>query len=378
MSKLGIGFGTTVLGRGLATSGIDGIGGYTKSLLDCLVTDPGLDICPFAFGSGGLLPKGMVSHRLPRFSMGSLSSLLLGKSYSGSQSLSRRVDVIHATDHLIPRITGVPVVATLMDAIPLAHPEWVNYRFATLKNSIWRKTAGFADHVITISEYSKEELIRFFGLSDSKISVVPLGVDGRWFAKPTAEQLRTVRVRYRLPKNFLVFVGTLQPRKNVTRIIDAHRSLPAATRASYPLLLIGRAGWQCAEIDDQLRVDDRQVQWLNYVPGEDLPVILRCASGLVFPSLHEGFGLPVLEAFAAELPVITSCITSLPEVAGNAALLVDPYCCEQIAWAMQQIIDDAALVSRLRREGLSRAREFTWARTTQATIEIYRRLVACR
>jgi alpha-1,3-rhamnosyl/mannosyltransferase len=107
-----------------------------------------------------------------------------------------------------------------------------------------------------------------------------------------------------------------------------------------------------------------------------LPSIVRCASALVFPSLHEGFGLPVLEAFAAELPVITSNVTSLPEVAGDAAQLVDPYNCENIAWAMQLLVEDSSLARDLRHKGLRRAREFTWDRTTQATINIYRRLIS--
>jgi glycosyltransferase involved in cell wall biosynthesis len=140
------------------------------------------------------------------------------------------------------------------------------------------------------------------------------------------------------------------------------------------LLIIGREGWKCTDILERLHKEDPLVRWLKYVPSDDLPSILRCASGLVFPSLYEGFGLPVLEAFAAELPVITSNVTSLPEVAGNAALLVDPYDCENITWAMQTLIEDTALARNLQQAGLCRAREFTWDRTAQATIDIYRRL----
>lgn len=376
MNRLGIGIGTTVLCSGLAGAGIDGIGHYTRELLERLSLDPALDLVPFAFGAGALSPGGPTPLTLPRFSLASLPSLLLGQSCWGSQKLRSRVDLIHATDHLIPRVKGVPVLATIMDAIPLAHPEWVNYRFKTITNAIWRKSAHFADHIITISEHSKSDLVHYFGLPAQRISVTPLGVDSRWFVKPSPQQLHDIRERYRLPETFLLFMGTLQPRKNLARIIDAHRTLPITTRQAYPLLITGRCGWQCDGVMERLRGDDAQLRWLKYVPGEDLPVILHCAGALVFASLHEGFGLPVLEAFAAQVPVITSNSTALPEVAGDAALLVDPCDGENIAWAMQKIVEDTALAAQLRQAGLKRAREFNWDKTAQATSTIYRQLGA--
>ena len=376
LNRINVGVGTTVLCKGMSATGIDGIGHYTKELLHSLSTDSGLQLQPFTFGSFGATPIGEVMHQLPRFSLGSLPSLALGTSYFGSRQLQGKVDLIHATDHLIPRCKGVPIVATIMDAIPLAHPEWVNYRFSGLKNAIWKKTVSFADHVITISTHSKNDLTEYFGIPEDKISVTPLGVDERWFRKPTPEQLNDIRRRHRLPENFFVFVGTLQPRKNVNRIIEAHCSLPASVRKSHPLLIIGRAGWQCDDTLVRLNSGDPCLRWLKYVSGADLPGILRCASGLVFPSLHEGFGLPVLEAFAAELSVITSNITSLPEVAGNAALLVDPYDVQHISWAMQQLIADAAATHLLRQMGLHRAKEFTWNKTAQATISVYRQAIS--
>lgn len=376
MNRLGVGIGTTALCSGLAGGGIDGIGHYTQELLERLALDPALEVIPFAFGAGALLPGGKAPLALPRFSLASLPSLLLGQSCWGSHKLRPRLDLIHASDHLIPCVKGVPVVATIMDAIPLAHPEWVNYRLRSIKNMLWRKSAHFADHIITISEHSKGDLVHYFGLPAQRISVTPLGVDGRWFVKPPPQQLHAIRERYRLPETFLLSMGTLQPRKNLARIIDAHRTLSIATRQAYPLLITGRCGWQCDDVMERLRVDDAQVRWLKYVPGEDLPVILHCAGALVFASLHEGFGLPVLEAFAAQVPVITSNRTALPEVAGDAALLVDPCDGENIAWAMQKIVEDTALAAQLRQAGLKRAREFTWDRTAQATSNIYRQLGA--
>jgi len=375
-NRINVGIGTTVLYKGMSAAGIDGIGHYTKELLQCLSTNPDLELQSFTLGSVVTPPDSHVIHQLARYSLGSLPSLILGQSYYGSQHLRSRVDLIHATDHLIPRCQGVPVVATVMDAIPLAHPEWVNYRFSALKNAIWKKSVGYADRVITISAHSKNDLMEYFGIPENRISITPLGVDERWFKRPSPEHLATVRSRYKLPENFFVFVGTLQPRKNVGRIIEAHSALPDAIRKSHPLLIIGRAGWQCTDVLNRLQPENPDVRWLKYVTGDDLPSILRSASGLVFPSLHEGFGLPVLEAFAAELPVITSNITSLPEVAGNAALLVDPYDVQNISWAMQQLIEDTAATSHLRLLGLNRAKEFTWDKTAQATISVYRQAIS--
>lgn len=374
MDRLNVAIGTTVMCRGRATTGIDGIGHYTSEILDRLSADSSLNMLPFTFGRVGTLAEGVLPHRLPNFSVAMLPALLLGQSSPGIGKLCRQVDLIHATDHLIPRAKGVPVVATIMDAIPLSRPAWANSRLRKVKNAIWQRSAGFADHVITISEFSKSDLVSYFDLPETKISVIPLGVDQRWFVKPVPEALYMIRTRYRLPDNFFVFVGTLQPRKNLARIIDAHRALPEAIRRSHPLLIIGREGRQCSDILDRLRSADPLVRWLKYVPAEDLPGILRCASALVFPSLYEGFGLPVLEAFAAELPVITSNTTSLPEVAGGAALLVDPCSTENIAWAMQALIEDRELGGQLRQKGLLRARESSWDKTAEATIAIYRRI----
>ncbi len=374
MRQLRVGLGTTVLHRGMASSGIDGIGHYTKALVDCFASDTGVQLIPFTFGTSGALDSGLMPYRLPSFGASALPSLLLGRSFWGCEKLSKRVDLIHATDHLIPKCKTVPVVATIMDAIPLAHPEWVNYRFSALKNQLWRKTAGFADHIITISEHSKSDLVRFFGLHEDRITVTPLGVNERWFTKPDSRILDGIRARYQLPEFFFLFVGTLQPRKNVAKIIDAHRRLPTFTREAFPLIIVGREGWQCQDVIDRLRMNDVWVRWLRYVPGDDLPGILRCAFALVFPSLHEGFGLPVLEAFASELPVITSNITSLPEVAGDAAILIDPHDTDSISDAMLLLTEDSAVAQQLRNKGLVRAKSFTWKKTALATLEIYRRL----
>ena len=284
---------------------------------------------------------------------------------------------MHATDHLIPRLRKTPVIATLMDAIPLAHPEWVTYSFLGLKNALWRRSACWADHVVTISEHAKQELMQWFRLPEKRITVTPL-VDQRWFVTPTTSDIGRVNAEYALPERFFLFVGTLQPRKNVSQLIAAHRRLPDTVRREFPLVVVGRAGWGCnAEVAALNEGDQGALRWLRYVPDGDLVPLVSRATALVFPSLHEGFGLPVLEAFAVGIPVLSSNATSLPEVAGDSAILFDPNQSDEIAEAMKLLINDDVLAKKLE-FGRERAALFTWERTAEMTADVYRRVLGSR
>jgi alpha-1,3-rhamnosyl/mannosyltransferase len=306
-----------------------------------------------------------------------LYSAFTGGDFPGIGGLGK-VDLIHATDHYIPRTKFAPMVATLMDAIPFSHPEWSSGRFRGAKNALWKKAISWTDHIITISEYSKSELCKWTGVAADRISVIPLGVDARWFRDVTLEESVMVRAKFALPAQYFVSVGTLQPRKNISTVIAAHRSLPDAERTQTPLVIIGRAGWKCEQEIAQLEQDARsgRVLWLQHVSDAELLPIMKAAKALLFPSLAEGFGLPVLEAFAAQVPVITSTTTSLPEVAGDAALAVEPTDVNALREAMRQILDDQALSIALREQGLARARLFTWESCAEATAAMYARLVS--
>jgi alpha-1,3-rhamnosyl/mannosyltransferase len=182
---------------------------------------------------------------------------------------------------------------------------------------------------------------------------------------------------YQLPETFFISVGTLQPRKNVESTIWAHRALSPAERVRTPLIIIGRAGWKCEEVMRLIEEDSASgtVRWLKHVPDADLLPVLKLASALVFPSLGEGFGLPVLEAFAASVPVITSNTTSLPEVTGKAAISLNPLDVDAISRAMQQVLQDSNLVTLLRQRGLSHARNFSWQTCANSTLNVYKRML---
>lgn len=393
-----IGFGVTALCNGLAGNSLDGIGNYTREMLLRMGSvgqdQTPINLVPFAFGRevphdltdlvSSIRPSTTISLKthvasgitLGRYSVNTAWSVATGMNFVGMHPLMKKVDLIHATDHYVPKCKPVPMVATLMDAIPLSHPQWLRSEFRSIKNFLWTRAANWADEVITISEYSKLELSKWAGISLKKITVIPLGVDERWFADVPNLAIARVRAQYQLPETFFISVGTLQPRKNVESTIRAHRAMSPAQRVRTPLIIIGRAGWKCEEV---LRLIDEDsangmVRWLQHVPDADLLPILKTATALVFPSLGEGFGLPVLEAFAASVPVITSNTTSLPEVTGDAAISVNPLDADEIGFAMKQVLEDPSLTNGLKQRGLIRAREFTWQACTDSTLKVYKRM----
>ncbi len=372
-----VGFGCTVLARGLSGSGIDGIGSYTQELGYCLKTSGDVYLSPVCFSTyekNVLFDQSILT--LPPFKPSLLTSLLTP--FNFPEKMLKDLDLFHSPDHLIPKYRHIPVVATLMDAIPLSHPEWVRMKYASVKGMLWKKSAQWADHVITISEFSKQEIVHYFGVHPDRISVIPLGVDSRFFIRFSSDEIKSVTQRLGLPDTFFLFVGTLQPRKNLTRLLDAHASLSKSLQQDVPLVIVGREGWGADEIVTKLGDESLKgkVHWLQYIPDVDVRALLQAAQALVFPSLCEGFGLPVVEAYASGLPVITSNVSSLPEVAGDAALLVDPTNIDMIADAMRKIIEDPDLAQEMSRSGLARARTFDWSTCAERTKQIYQQVLS--
>lgn len=375
-----VGFGCTVLAKGLLQGGVDGIGSYTKELGRNLSATKNVDLVPVSFGvpiNGNFPLASPKINVLARYAPMAAVSSVTPWAFPGNESLRRQIDLFHATDHLVPRFSGFPVVATLMDAIPLSHPEWVRVRLAKLKSALWRRSAQWADHILTISEYSKSDIVKYFGISSDKITVTPLGVDERYFERLDAARKAEIVKRHGLPERFYLFVGTLQPRKNVERLLDAHAALPVGLQKDIPLVIVGRAGWGCETLVARLHDEALagRVYWLKYLPDLEVRALLQTAQALVFPSLYEGFGLPVVEAFASGLPVIASNTTALPEVAQEAALLVDPLDVGAISDAMRQIIEVPGMAETLSAAGMRRARQLSWGACAAKTLDVYRKVL---
>ena len=376
---MNVGYGVTALARGVQAGSVDGIGSYTRELGHQLVSKEAARLIPVSFGvdfQKGLIEGVSLGEKLGSYAPSAVTSAVLPFDFCGAKRLTGRIDLFHSTDHLVPRLKGVPVLATIMDAIPLSHPHWIRQRLRLFKAWLWRRSVNWADHVVTISEYSKNEIVTHFRLNEKDVSVVPLGVDQRYFI-PIEENIRTgVLRKYDLPDHFFLFVGTLQPRKNLERILLAHSTLPDVCRKEFPLVVVGRAGWNCDPDVARLRELEAMgyAYWLDYLPDVEVRAMMQSAQALVFPSLCEGFGLPVLEAFASGLPVITSNSTSLPEVTGGAALLVDPEDVEAIAHGMQQVLEDTSIADTLREKGRIRASQLSWGICAEKTFSLYQKL----
>ncbi|MDN3988217.1 glycosyltransferase family 4 protein [Zwartia vadi] len=379
---LNVGFGVTALCKGLNNGSLDGIGTYSRELMSQWKRSDPLNatlepprLIPFSFGSLNCQSLAPAPIKLAPYPLSAAWSVATKRGFCGLSQLSIKVDLIHATDRYVPKSSTVPVVATIMDALPLSHPEWSRSEFRATKNFLWRRALDWADNIITISDYSKQQLIQWANISPKKITVIPLGVAPEWFECVSQKRIHHVKYQYALPEMFFISVGTLQPRKNIARTIQAHRMLPETIRKRAPLIIVGSAGWKSEEVlnlIDQEKING-SVRWLQHVPHVDLLPILTLSSALVFPSLAEGFGLPVLEAFAANVPVITSNTTSLPEVAGDAAILINPLDVQEICIAMQRSLEDNTLVEKNKNLGLARARQFTWETCAKATLGVYRK-----
>ncbi|MEI5999467.1 glycosyltransferase family 4 protein [Paraburkholderia bengalensis] len=284
--------------------------------------------------------------------------------------------VYHDPNFIPFRFDG-PTVITAHDA------SWVRYpqhhpaaRLALLRNN-FPAALERADRVIVVSEFVRDELIACFGAQPEKLRVVHNGVSER-FMPYTAAQTLEVMSRYELVHGqYFAAVGTLEPRKNLHAALDAHACLPMPVRRRFPLVLIGGEGWLTESLHAALAtsLNDGTVRKLGYVPDEALPMLTAGALALVYPSLYEGFGLPVIEAMAAGVPVICSNAHALVEVAGDAGLFRDADDIAGFTEAMQMLIDDAALRALLVARGRKRAAGFSWQRSAEETLDVYRQVV---
>lgn len=365
-----VAYGVSAWSRGAREGHLDGIGVYTRALYDAMQrSSTDITLTPYAFGeSVANMPCGDVQQLAPRV------SVHLAKAALFKHTLHCDAALFHATDHYIPRL-NIPVVATVMDLIPFLHPEWVSTGFRSLKNWLFKKSILSADHLITISEQSRQDLIHHFGIDAAKITVTPLGVDACYFDVIPEEKRSETLQRYGLQQDFFLFIGTLQPRKNVAHLLDAHAMLPLELQRRHPMVIVGRNGWGVDELLPRLRSLEASgtVRWLDYVPQNDVIALLQSAAALTFMSLYEGFGLPIIEAFASNCPVIASNTTSIPEVAHDAAILLDPNDAVALSEAMQRVLEDRDLIATLKKDGQARARMFTWDACREATLLAYQR-----
>ncbi|WP_024693411.1 glycosyltransferase family 4 protein [Pseudomonas syringae] len=379
-----IGLSCTVWANGERAGHLDGIGIYSRALwqgMDRLSQAEDINVKPYAFGKHlPVLACGKPQRLSSDYRIHAVLSGVLKLPLGCSASIAKDVQLFHATDHHIPRIKGVPVVATIMDVIPVLYPEWIKQDLKRLKSWLFTTSIERADHIITISEYSKQDMVSHLGIAPERISVTPLGVDPVYFERIDIAERNRVLATHGLKPGFFLVVGTLQPRKNLQRVLEAFQQLPAQVRKEHPLVIVGRDGWSNEELLPQLEALQKRGEgrWLSYLPQNEVLALLQSAGALVFASLYEGFGLPAIEAFAAQCPLIASNNSSLPEVTGDAAWAVDPHSAESISTAMLAVLEQPEERERKVQSGLGRARHFSWDACAQNTLDIYRKVLAAR
>lgn len=251
-----------------------------------------------------------------------------------------------------------------------------------LKTRIWlelcmKRSCRYADHILTVSEFSKREILRYLHIPEEQISIVPNAVDHTVYHNNyTAKQIQEVRNKYGIKEEYILYLGTIEPRKNLERLIGAYEMLCREREYAPQLVLAGGKGWMCEGIYQKAQeaVRKNRILFTGYVSQKDSPVLMCGAKIFVFPSLYEGFGMPPLEAMACGTPVITSNTTSLPEVVGKAGLTVNPGCEEEICQAMGHMLDNDPYREKLRKLGLDQAARYTWKKSAERLMNVYRNL----
>jgi glycosyltransferase involved in cell wall biosynthesis len=285
-----------------------------------------------------------------------------------------RVTLFHAPHYVLPPLVRCRSVVTIHDCIHLMFPQYLPNRLALAyaRTSIVL-AARRATRVLTVSESSKRDILRFVDIPAAKIDVIYNAYDERFGFEPHEADVVRVRERYQLHDEFVLYAGNVKPHKNLERLIEAFHLVRKRGLDHLKLVLIGDEISKYAALRRAVHAHQlhKYVRFLGYMPEETLAVLYRLAGVFVFPSLYEGFGLPPLEAMASGTPVVTSNVSSLPEVAGDAAVLVDPYHPESIADGIERVLCDHALRRELRAKGLSRARQFSWEASVGRVREIY-------
>jgi glycosyltransferase involved in cell wall biosynthesis len=280
--------------------------------------------------------------------------------------------------YVAPPFAPCPVVLTVHDVSHRIYPEFFSLKARLVVTPLTGMSIRRATHIIASSMATLRDLVRYYRVPQSRVTVVPLAAGCQYQPRPQEEQAR-VQALYNLPASYVLSVGTMQPRKNLGRLIEAFGSI-AAEIPEVALVIAGAPTSYGSELEQKVRQRGLggRVRFIGYVPEADLPALYSGATVFCYPSLYEGFGLPPLEAMACGAPTVTSNTSSLPEVVGDAALMVNPTSVESISFALRQFLQDPELRDTYGQKGLQRAASFSWQRTAQLTRDVYDQVVSCQ
>lgn len=355
-----------------------GVSGYIRQLLAHLpAAAPDLHLTAFTPDVELDLPASLDVHRSTRWdTRRPLRRIIWEQATLPLLVRQAQLDLLHGAVNINPALAPCPTVVTVHDLSFMRYPQaFPPVQRAYLQSQV-RRSVRAARQVIAVSQATKQDVVALFGVPADRIDVVYNGVDASFCLAPAA-QVEAFRRRQRLPERYILHLGTLEPRKNLVRLVQAFAQVKGMDSGQPPikLVLAGGKGWDYDAIFAEVTHQglEQEVLFPGYVADEELVWWYRAAAVFAYPSLLEGFGLPVLEAMACGAPVVTSNVSSLPEVAGDAALLVDPTSVDALAAALLRLLDGTTLAAELRTRGLHQAARFPWSRTAAETADVYRR-----
>jgi glycosyltransferase involved in cell wall biosynthesis len=346
-----------------------GVGTYTTSLLDELVQLQD-EIIP--------LSHRPLTHGKAQASNGHLPYFPVNKTIWMQAVLPRRLgrlglDVCHFTNNVGSILTPCPTVITIHDMTLWLYPEYHGKRRLLSMRPIIPLAARRAAAIVTVSESAKQDIVRILGIPPEKVHVIYEAPAPRFKRIADPDRLAAVRRQHDLPERFVLYVGTIEPRKNLVRLLEAFATLGDKHRDGWSLVLVGQRGWHDEAVfaaAERLALGNA-IRFLGYVSPETLIALYNLASVAAFPSIYEGFGLPVVEAMVCGVPVVTSSNGSLGEIAGDAAEIVDPTAVDSIAAGLERLMSDPLRHAELRARGLARSATFSWVEAARRTREVY-------
>jgi len=348
---------------------ITGIGRYTLSLLEVMVLDKSHQWVLYSHRPllhGNWSKKNITVHtwNLPKWAR--ILRMLWAQSALPLMAKKDEVDLFWSPAHRLPRYlpNSIVSVVTIHDLVWKHAPETMRLFSQKLDAKFMPEAIRMADKVIAVSKWTANDLITEVPEAEVKTSVI---------YEAGSLTFSHSRSDYNLGEKYLLFVGTLEPRKNLPRLLKAYSLLSCSIKDEYPLIIVGGKGWGEDDIDDIVKQFDieKYVQFLGYLSDKELATVYQEASLLVMPSLYEGFGLPLLEAMSVGVPVVTSNISSMPEIVGDAAVLADPYSVDSIKEGIEKVLTDSELKSELSNAGYDQSKLFSWARAAKETLLVF-------
>lgn len=302
-------------------------------------------------------------------------SRIIQQSYFNERSFDKVKAIYHEPNFLAFKYKG-PLVLTVHDLSWIRYPEMHPIDRVRNMNKHFQMSLDNASMIITDSAAIKHEIVETFGVDQARITSVPLGVEGLFHPRDSQATMSVLKQYELSHQKYILAVGTLEPRKNLSSVLLAYMQLPTDIRKHFPLVLVGMTGWRTSALEKQMAplVASGEIRQLGYLSRDDLAVVIAGALTLVYPSIYEGFGLPPLEAMTCGVPVIASNVSSLPEVVGDSGLLVNPHDIDSIAAAMKTMVNAPEIRAVSAQKALAKSAEFSWDHCVAQTMDVYRQV----